>query len=163
MNAASTEFIRQRCVVLKIIVLCLALGVMAFGVIGLTVARPVQGDGGSGKLLLVVLGVLSLSAIPAYRLIRVNLKRGLINNLSRLKDEEQQWQAIAAGFATLTIIGGALTEAIGLFGGIVVLAVGEPWAMIAVGASFVLLMMQIPSERRFENFAGSVLGRAVRL
>ena len=101
---------------LKVIILAMAGGMVAFAVVAAVVANgeSFKPDEKAGPLLLGVLGLLAAGESVAYVVLRHVV-------LAKLKAQEHGGSSadpasrIGEGFSTLTIIGGAMAEGLGLF------------------------------------------------
>jgi len=140
----------------QLILLALALGVLSFGVVAITLRPSLQPSSPeTGRLLAVVLVGLGVCEGAVYFLLR----RGVLQRLAA--EREQALTLVLQGalppqLLTLTIIGGALAESIGLLGSVAYL-VGAPALVIAAPVlSVALILVQVPTRARTEYLVRSL-------
>lgn len=136
----------------RLIVLALALGILiASGVVVfLRLSNDTAMNPEIGKLLLVVIGGLALSNAVVYFLLRKSFvaraHEAQAEALELLKQD-----AVPPQLFTLTIIGSALAEGVGLLGVVAVL-LGAPWfALAAPLVAVALILAQLPTRAKLER------------
>jgi hypothetical protein len=134
-----------------LILVALVLGISAFAgvVVFLRLSGERELDPAVGRNLLVVIGLLAVSEVPVYFLLRKQF-------LARARaGKEEALELLRQGLTppplfSLAIVGAAMVEGLGLLGVIAVL-VGAPLAALAVPAVAVaLILLQIPTRGRLE-------------
>ena len=96
------------------------------------------------------LGATAAGQSPGYTLGRGRFLKQLGEAIEAARE------GLAAGIlprelAALTIVGAALAEGIGLFGGIVYFLTGSPVALAAPVVAVLLIIAQLPTRTRTEN------------
>ncbi len=145
---------------LKVIILAMAGGMVAFAVVAAVVANgeSFKPDEKAGPLLLGVLGLLAAGESVAYVVLRHVV-------LAKLKAQEHGGSSadpasrIGEGFSTLTIIGGAMAEGLGLFGVVIYLISGNAWGLAAAGGALLAVLAQFPTRARIRSFTSAVSGQ----
>ena len=141
----------------RLIVLALVLGIVIFA--GLVVFLRLSSDTALnpevGKLLLVVIGGLAVSNSVVYFLLRKSFvaraQEAKAEALELLKQD-----AMPPQLFSLTIIGAALAEGVGLLGVVAVL-LGAPWfALAAPAVAVVLMVAQLPTREKLERVVRGV-------
>ena len=161
-QAMSMDQLAERFRSLKTIIAVLAAGLLVLAVVAavavLSEAMPV--DESPGRILLMVLGLVAFGEAVGYIMIRQGLVRKTRTRLERCAAEVEQMAALANGFASLTIIGGAMLEGLGLFAAVIVLLTGQLVVLLAPALAIVfLLTLAFPTERKAREFIGAVTGQ----
>jgi len=136
----------------RVIVLALALGIVLFT--GVVVCLRLSGEPATnpeiGQLLLLVIGALAVANTSVYFVLR----KSFVARAQAAKGEALELlkhDAVPPQLLTLTILGAALAEGVGLLG-VVALLLGAPWfALAAPALAVVLIVAQLPSRERFER------------
>ncbi len=99
--------------------------------------------------------------MPAYVVVRATT----MARLRRLVQESPPADDAAAralpAMATLTLIGAAMAEGFGLFGGTVFLITAAREALLAPAIALVLLVLKIPTQDKLAAFAADAAGQRV--
>ncbi len=111
------------------------------------------------RLLLLVLLALPVAELPAYLLVRTALLRRLRNSLSDQQATDSLRQSLAEQMLALSLLGSAMLEGFGLYGGVVCMITGEWTALIAPAIAILGLILCLPTEDRFARFESRVTGR----
>lgn len=143
----------------RIIVIAMMGGLIAFGVVVAVLTRMnviASGDI-DANLMLGVLGVLALSEIVAYTILRKTMLTQAKSKLQGRSAADPPLDETAQILNVLTIIGAAMCEGIGLFGLVIVLITGNYAAAAFPLVALVLLALQIPSEHRLRSLANHLV------
>ena len=134
----------------QIILSLLLVGVIVFTIVVIFVRPPEEPDEERAPLMLLILGVVAFSVLPVYGIVR----KGFIKALSRrhqLALAEVRHHQIPPELMGLAIVGGALTESVGIFGAVVFMLTGEWYALAAPAVAVILLGVQIPGKESLER------------
>ena len=158
----SIDQLAERLRPLRIVIVALAAGLLVLAVVGavavLSEAVPI--DESLGPILLMVLGLVAFGEAVGYIMIRQGLVRKTRTRLESCATEIEQTAALANGFASLTIIGGAMLEGLGLFGAVIVLLAGQLVVLLAPALAILfLLTLAFPTEKKAREFIGAVTGQ----
>ena len=157
----SMDQLAERLRPLKTTMVALAAGMLvlalAAAVAVLSEAMPI--DESLGPILLMVLGLVAFGEAVGYIMIRQGVVRKTRTGLESCSAEIEQTAALANGFASLTIIGAAMLEGLGLFGAVIVLLTGQLAVLLAPALAIVfLLTLAFPTEKKAREFIGAVTG-----
>jgi hypothetical protein len=103
-----------------------------------------------GRLLLVTLGLLAVAELPVYFLLR----KQFLARARATRDEalELLRQGLTPGpLFSLTIVGAAMVEGLGLLGVLAVLLGAPLYALAAPALAVALILAQIPTRARLEQ------------
>lgn len=144
--------------VLKLVVAAMTLGVIAFAVavVFLGPRLNIRRDPNLAPVLLTALAGLAVLELLAFLVARAGTTRRLRASLSPEDDDERILEKTRPAFATLTIIGAAMAEGLGLFSVVIYLLTNEATALVATAVSLSLLIKQFPSESRLYSLASRV-------
>lgn len=135
---------RQRLGMLRILVLALGAGAAMFALTGFVAAGP-GATGGQPMVLRTVWAALAVSELGAYLVVRHGLVPRGGTDLPR--------DALLGRFASLTLIGAALVEALALFGGIIHLLTQELTDLALAAVPLIGLFFVFPTDARWTRFA----------
>jgi len=137
---------------------------MAAGVIGLMVVafvlvanKPLPKDEKLATILLAVMGFMALSDLPAYVLVRTTLRTKLRDTV-RQDTQPDPLMSVLRAYSTMTIIGAAMAEGLGLFGAVICLVTGHMLAVAGPIVTLAVLFALFPSVQKVRNLAIDVLG-----
>src|SRR5262245_11872915 len=138
--------------VTSLILVSLVAGILAFaGVVAyLRLSSELELDPDVGGRILVVVGLLALSEIPLYLLLRSRF----LASARAAKDEALELLRqglVPKPLFSLTIVGAALVEGLGLLGVIAVLIGAPLYALAAPALAVALILAQIPTRERLEQ------------
>ena len=159
MEGKSADQIRT----LKIIFAAMTGGVLAFSVVAvvLITSGSTSPNDKLGQTLLMVLGLIVGGEIPAYVFIRLSV----VNKLRTLWQSDSSHVDLAArvhgGFMTLTILGAAMIEGVGLFGALIYLTTANAFGLVASGVTIVLLLILFPTQDKAQRFKANITGQSV--
>ena len=131
---------------------------------GFTVYRKLTADASSfdpdmTNLMLGLLGALILMELPVYVIVRKRFTDKLRNKYQACDSRESQEEELVKGFLTLTLIGAAIVEGIGLFGIVITLITGTWLTIVAPAIGLMLLCLLFPSRDRYNQFASNITGQ----
>lgn len=138
--------------VTRIILLALVLGIATFAgvVVFLRFSSERELDPAVGRLLLLTLGVLAFAELPVYFLVR----RQLLARAQSMKAEALELLSrdlTPQPLFSLTIIGAAMAEGLGLLGVLAVLLGAPLYALAAPLVAVLLILAQFPTRERLEQ------------
>ncbi len=159
----SMDQLPERLRPLRIVIVALAAGLLVLAVVAvvavLSEAMPI--DESLGPILLMVLGLVAFAEAVGYVIIRQGIVRKTRAGLENCSTEIEQTATLANAFASLTIIGGAMLEGLGLFGAVIVLLTGQLVVLIAPALAIIfLLTLAFPTGKKAREFIGAVTGQA---
>ena len=135
---------------LQIVVVAILGGLVAFTAVALALdLRGDEGDPRLGRTFLFLVAGIGLASLPAYLALRGAVLRRVRG------DAEEALAQLRAGLvparlSTLTIVGAALTEGVGLLAVVGYFVTGHLPVVVASGVCAVLLLFQIPGRGRLE-------------
>ncbi len=146
---------------LRIVVAALLLGAVSFAAVAVFLVqsqtRPTSPE--PARALMAALAALAVGATVAYRLVR----RGLLGQLrARGGTGGSQIEELLEPFATLILVGAALTEGWCLFALVIYLVTGLPVALVAAAVGVFILALFFPGRRRFQAFREAAGGLEIR-
>jgi F0F1-type ATP synthase membrane subunit c/vacuolar-type H+-ATPase subunit K len=137
---------------LRMIVVALASGVLLFTVVAVFLRRggTMPDDAELGGMLALIAAGIGVLQLPVYLALRARFRASArerkAESLALVKEGR-----VPPPLMSLTIIGAALAEGVGLFG-VVALLLGAPWyALVLPALSIVLILAQMPSRERLEG------------
>ncbi len=138
--------------VTRIILLALVLGIATFSglVVFLRRSSERELDPAVGQLLLVTLGVLAVAELPVYFLLR----KQFLARAQAMKGEALELllqDLTPPALFSLTIIGAAMAEGLGLLGVLAVLLGAPLYALAATFLAVLLILAQFPTRERLEQ------------
>ena len=136
----------------SIILVALVVGIVTFAgvVLFLRISSDRELDPAVGQLLLITLGVLAFAELPVYVLVRKQL-------LARARSMKTEALGLLLQGLTpqplfsLTIVGAAMAEGLGLLGVLAVLLGAPLYALVAPALAVALILAQIPTRGRLEH------------
>jgi len=135
-----------------VILLALVLGIATFAsvVVFLRLSSEREFDPSVGQLLLMTLGVLAVAELPVYFLLR----RQFLARARAMRDEALE--LLRQGLTpqplfSLTIVGAAMVEGLGLLGVLAVLLGAPLYALAAPALAVLLILAQFPTRERLEQ------------
>ena len=154
----TNEDIDKALTTLRIILGAILAGMLAFGVVAVVIGRQAD-DTTLATPLLVVLVVLSLGAVPTFVIARAVLRNRVRHSYEQRPPTEDQIGKLVPILMTLTIIGAAMAEGIGLFGLVIYLITGTAWALVAPVVAALAILLQFPSRDKLNRFVADVTGQ----
>lgn len=140
---------------LQVVFVAMAAGITIFAVIVLMLNKP-PSQPGTAYLLAGVLALVAVSESIAFVAIRQVFLAPLRATWAQSPPADPAGSATGA-YTTLSLIRGALVEAVGLLAPVFALVTGRPLFMIAAAAAVALLLISIPTGSRLQRFADSLL------
>lgn len=137
---------RTRLIVFSLLSSVVALTAVAFAVR--------QSGGGNDLPLLIMLASVAALALPAYLIVRRQMTASLRRNAS--PDDST---VLLGAFQTLTIIGAALAESVGMLAGVVLLISGNLIAVDGSAVSIAGLLASLPTSAAVDSFLVAATGR----
>jgi len=139
--------------VLRIIIAAMVCGLLAFGAVAVFLVEggTKRVDPGLANLLLPVIGMLAISELVAYFVVRGAILRKAVEPLPPHLPPPPGATPMGR-LATVTLIGCAMAEGIGLFAIVTYLLTGNRLAWIAAAAALLTLAMQWPTQARLASF-----------
>ena len=149
---------------IKILVVAIAGGLIAFSVITFVLVSNGMVTPGedAAKLLtimMVILCSLALGEVVAYYFIRNSIVDKIRTAWRGSDPSKGDDDKIVKGFSTITIIGCAMVEGLGLFGAIIGLITGNLYALIVSVVAVVFLIFQFPTGEKVRAFKATIAGR----
>lgn len=135
----------------RLIVVALMSPMIAFTAIAFVMR---QDGGGSDSTLLFMLAAVAALALPAYLIVR----RQICASLRRSASPDDATVLLGA-FQTLTIIGAALAEGVGMLAAVVLLITGNVLAVAGSAVALVGLLASIPTAAAVDAFLIAATGR----
>lgn len=165
-------FSRSQVGTLPVLVGALLMGVLLFSLFAIFLGPGVAQGGGSGSgpapsgapgatspdVLLLALGVITLSGITGYFVVGSVAVTQARRAWERRRDDEQGRLAIAQTLFMTTILRAALVESFGLFGSVLLLLQGAMLAWAPIGACIVLLASLMPAGSRLARLEEAATG-----
>lgn len=146
---------------LRIVLIAMMAGMGIFAIVGIFLNLTREGDAeGAGDLqfLLYIVLAMAVAAVPAmFGLTKVVVMQAK-KSVADLPDDEAV-EVVVKQLLTLRLIRGAMTEGIGLFGGVVLL-LGQWPALIIVVVALLALGMQIPMGGQMQESARRIVQAA---
>ena len=144
---------------LRVVVAALGIGVVAFAVVAVIVGPlALPEDGGLPEhALAVVCALLMVTEAVAYFLVR----RHVMAKIPAGTDTRSVLEALKT-FSLICLMGCAMAEGIALFGGVVVMLEGLGLNVLLVAVPFAALLVQVPTNGRWESFLGKARAGQVR-
>jgi hypothetical protein len=169
---SGSGFSRSQVGTLPVLVGALLMGVLLFGVVATFLGPGAAQGGGSGggpapsgatgaisaDVLLLALGVVTLTGITGYFVVGSVAVTQARRAWEQRKDDEQGRLAIAQTLLVTTILRGALVESFGLFGGVLLMLQGNMLAWAPIGACIVLLASLMPAGSRLARLEEAATG-----
>lgn len=154
------ERVGRMIVTLRVVWAAIVLGLLSFTAVAVALVT-----GGTfstqprlAPLLLSILGLSAAAMIVVFQVVRQTLLAGLRRARRSDPATEVPLEKLVNGFQAMTIVGGALAEAPGLFGTVVFLLTGHWLALLVPLVSCGVLGLLFPSRDRFTRFAVQVTG-----
>ncbi|UCG15081.1 MAG: hypothetical protein JSV19_07260 [Phycisphaerales bacterium] len=154
----TNEDIERALTTLRVIIGAMLAGMIAFGAVAVVLGRQAD-DTTLATPLLVVLIVLSLGAVPTFVITRAVLRNRVRHSYELRPPTEDQTGKLVPILMTLTIIGAAMAEGVGLFGLVIYVITGTVWALIAPVVAILALVLQLPSRDKLNRFVADVTGQ----
>lgn len=145
---------------LQLIILAMMAGVLAVGVVAVALGSRITIQPELAPLLLAILALFGAAELPVYFVVRARVLAGLRDSVEASRDTDTDTDAASRVFpamATLTIIGGAMAEGFGLFGGVICLLTGNRAALAAPAIALVLLVLRVPTQDKLSAFAAATV------
>lgn len=144
---------------LRIIIAAMLGGMLAFGGVAVAIVRAgsIPQNEGLGSTLLLILGLLPLGEMPAYVVLRQATIARLRRSCAESSSDVERTTSLLNGFATLTIIAGAMVEGLALFGIVIYMVSGKTLALLAPGVAIILLATIFPSVEKARQFESSAI------
>lgn len=148
---------------LKIVVPAMALGVIVLNAVAVTIgplfqSGPEASHGPPVNLLLALLAGVSVLELAGYVTLRQIVTARARAQCAEAGPDDDLMRHILPSFRTLTLVGAALAESIGLFAGVIFLLTGERAALVATAVSLALLIKQFPTQGRLIDHAARITG-----
>jgi len=149
---------------LRVIVGAMAFGIVVFSVVtvfaGATISQAT--DASLARILYVVLGVVAVCEVPAFFIIRQVVLGRAIEASRRGEGAQDPVKEALQPYATITVIGAAMVEGLGLFGAAICLVTGDRVALVVSGICMIMLLLVFFPRRAklqaiAERFAGRML------
>jgi hypothetical protein len=136
----------------SIILVALVAGIATFAgvVLFLRLSSERELDPAVGQLLLITLGLLAVAELPVYFLLR----KQFLARVRAMKAEALQLllqDLTPQPLFSLTIVGAAMVEGLGLLGVMAVLLGAPLYALAAPALAILLILAQIPTRARLEH------------
>lgn len=144
---------------LQLIVGAMMTGLVTFAVIVLAVGTVGEPDPSLANLLLAVLGVLGVSELAGYVVLRMVLLGKLRGEAESTSAPHEVDQKVLGTWSTLVLIRSAMTEGWGLFGCVIALVTGSPLGLAAAVLAVLLLAMGFPTQGRLAQVALDATGQ----
>lgn len=144
----------------RLIVAAMFMGVLAFGAVSMFLVGTgrLRADPQLGTVLLLVLAIAVVSSIP----VQLTVRRAMVGHARRewhgSSADSAALTRLAGRFVALTIVVGAQAEGVSLFGVVVYLVAGVPWALVAPALGLLFLVALFPTRSRFGAFVSDVTG-----
>ncbi len=154
------QLLKEPLMALRIIIAAMLGGLAALTIVALFVdVAPAEGSPeGLDSTLLLVLGLFAVAELPAYLVVRHKTINDLRRSWANRSTEHQQTRALAGAFATITIIGAAMVEGLGLFGAVIYMLTGNGCGLIAPGLAAVVLLVLFPTYGKVQELKSIVTG-----
>jgi len=153
--------VNQALTVLRLLVAAMGGGMTIFAGIAVLLVKSgtMEGKRELAPVLLAILGLVAVTQIPVYTVIR----RGIVSKARQTWDRDPSMDdpalELLPSYNMLTIIGGALAEGLGLFGTVVFLLTGSWPALAAPAIALLALAAVFPSPDRLNRFVTAVTGQ----
>jgi hypothetical protein len=136
----------------SVILVALVAGILTFAgvVIFLRLSGERELDPAVGRMLLAAFGLIAISEIPVYLLLR----KQFLARARQAKDEALELLRrglVPPPLFSLTIVGAAMAEGLGLLGVVAVLLGAPLYALAAPALAVALILAQIPTRERLEQ------------
>jgi hypothetical protein len=155
----TNEPIDQAVRTLRIVVAAMMMGVLGLSVVAIFIGRQAEPDPKMANVLLVVLAVIAVWELIAYVVIRASMLNRLRRRFAENPPAADPTAELIGNFNSLTIIGCAMPEGLGLFGSMIMLITGAWPALAAPVLALILLAWQLPSRDKIERFVSGVTGQ----
>jgi hypothetical protein len=157
MNA--NEQIDEALRILRIIVAAMMMGVLALGVVAIFIGQQAKPDAKLANILLVLLAVMAVWELIAYAVVRVSMLNRVRRRFAENPPGADPTPELIGTFQSLTTIGSALAEGLGLFGAVIMLITGAWAALAAPAVALIVLALQLPSRDKLARFVSGVTGQ----
>jgi hypothetical protein len=144
---------------LRLVVIALIVGLLSFvGVaLWLTTTTPPPPNP-SAALFWAVLGGLAISELAAYFLLRAAIVASARRQFQAGGSPDTGYSALTGIYFTVTLIGIAMAEGIGLFAAILLLIMGDTRLLLVAGAALAAKLALFPTENRYRSFIQRISG-----
>ena len=146
---------------IRLIIAALALGMIAFGamVVFMITGGVLSTDPALANILLLALLGLAFAEAAAYVVLRAVFLKRVREEWTGAVADETSVPGVLGAFVTLSLIGAAMAEGIGLFGTVILMLTGAWLAIIAPAAALIVIAFLFPTHGKFTSFASNVTGR----
>lgn len=147
---------KQTVSILRLLTIGLGVGLVSFVAIVHWLIPPTA-PGANATMYWAILGGLAFSELVAYFAVRAALVGGAQQRFS-VEPARMGESTFANLYFTVTIIGLALAESVGLFATILLMILGDPRLLLFVGAALAAILAQFPTENGYKAFVQRITG-----
>lgn len=155
MNTDSTPPMNLRA--LRIVIVAMMGGILSFSVIAVVISPRMTKRPELAGLLLLILGALVVVEMLVYFVIRRGTMAKLRQSLREAPLDADSEGRMLPAMATLTLIGAAMAEGIGLFGVVAFLITGQTAALAAPAIALLVLVLRIPTQEKLSAFVADAI------
>ncbi len=144
---------------MQIIVVAMAGGILAFGVVVLVLGSRMGPHADIAKTLVPVLALVAAGEAGAYLVLRTVFDKQARQQLEAAADQQAAQARALPIFQTLVLIRSAMAESMGLFGLVIVMVSGVKLVFLAPGLAIALLLLGFPTQDKLDAFVAKATGR----